>query len=57
MLLPGLIISVGEARKLLGVRYGNTPDEAVAGFIRELSLLADSLLCWATSSTKRDGDV
>ena len=51
-LLDKPIISVKEARKLLGVQYENQSDEWVLETIRNLRTVADMLIKSVGSSTK-----
>ena len=51
------IISVKEARKLLGVSYSGLSDEALMGVIHYMVNLSEELLRWQNSSTKLEGGV
>ena len=51
----GEIISIKEARKLLGGRYNSTPDEIVELIISDMTTLADRLIDWQNGSTKSEG--
>lgn len=51
----GGVISVKEARKLLGSKYRDTPDEIVELMILDMALLASRLLDWQNGSTKMEG--
>lgn len=52
-LMDGGIISVKEARKLLGASYGDWSDETTMGVIYDMVNLSEALLDWQNSSTKR----
>lgn len=41
---PSLIISVNEARKILGVKYKDVDDDVIEQIIKELESLADIAL-------------
>lgn len=51
------IISVKEARKLLGVSYSGLSDETLMGVIYYMVNLSEELLRWQNSSTKLEGGV
>lgn len=51
----GGIISVKEARKLLGSKYGDMPDEMVELMVSDMALLASRLIDWQNGSTKSEG--
>jgi len=52
-LAGGLIISVGEARKLLGADAKELSDDEIVALIYELSEIAQTLLNTALSSNER----
>lgn len=51
------IISVKEARKLLGVSYKDWSDEITMGVICDMVNLSEALLDWQNGSTKSEGVV
>lgn len=51
----GGIISVKEARKLLGSKYGDVPDEIVELIISDMAMLSARLIDWQNGSTKSKG--
>ena len=53
----GSIISVKEARKLLGSKYSSVPDEIVELIISDMNTLASKLIDWQNGSTKSKGVV
>lgn len=51
----GGIISIKEARKLLGSEYADIPDEIVELMISDMTILASRLIDWQNGSTKSGG--
>ena len=51
------IIAVKEARKLLGSKYGDMPDEIVELIISDMVILSARLIDWENGSTKTEGVV
>lgn len=51
----GGIISIKEARKLLGAQYSDVPDDVILSMIVGATALADALLDWRIRSTKCNG--
>lgn len=51
----GGIISIKEARKLLGSEYADIPDEIVELMISDMTILASRLIDWQNGSTKSEG--
>ena len=51
------IVTVKEARKLLGSEYQNASDEQIEEMIVAMTELASKAVCWAKSSTKSKGVV
>ena len=49
------IISIKEARKLLGEKYKDIPDEIVELIISDMVMLSAKLIDWQNSSTKQNG--
>ena len=52
-LMDGGIISVKEARKLLGAPYKDWSDEITMGVICDMVNLSEALLNWQNSSTNQ----
>ncbi len=55
--LGGQIISIKEARKLLGSKYDSIPDEIVELMVSDMTMLSDRLIDWQNGSTKSEGVV
>ncbi len=55
--LGGQIISIKEARKLLGTKYDSIPDEMVELIISDMTILSVRLIDWQNGSTKSEGVV
>lgn len=55
--LGGGIISIKEARKLLGSKYDNVPDEIVERMVLDMTVLSARLIDWQCGSTKTGGVV
>ena len=53
--LGGQIISIKEARKLLGTKYDSIPDEMVELIISDMTMLSARLIDWQNGSTKSEG--
>ena len=51
------IISIKEARKLLGASYSDLPDETIMRVIYFMSNLSEELLRWQNSSTNQEGGI
>ena len=51
------IISIKEARKLLGVKYDSVPDKMVEQIIFDMIILSAKLIDWQNGSTKSEGVV
>lgn len=49
------LISVKEARKLLGSSYDSMPDKMVELVISDMTMLSGSLIDWQNGSTKSEG--
>lgn len=56
-LLNKPIISIKEARKLLGANYDNKSDAQISEIICSMRAVANTLLEMAASSTKQNGDI
>lgn len=55
--LGGQIISIKEARKLLGSKYDSIPDEIVELMVSDMAMLSARLIDWQNGSTKSEGVV
>ena len=55
--LGGGVISLKEARKLLGSQYAGVPDEIVELMVSDMIALASKLVDWQNGSTKLEGVV
>lgn len=53
----GGIISIKEARKLLGSQYDGIPDEKVELIVSDMAILASRLIDWQNGSTNSEGVV
>lgn len=55
--LGGQIISIKKARKLLGSKYDNVPDEIVELMVLDMTILSARLIDWQNCSTESEGVV
>ena len=56
-ILEGSIISIKEAKKLLGAQYECMPDDTILEIIMTMSRIAPVMLEWASGSTRTEWGV